>query len=314
MSRRGARGRWLEAVVASMLLAVVGTGTAGAATGVADPLDLELRAWAEEHGPLRIGWFEGAPPVSQWEDGELQGGYAAEAWDLAADKIGVPVEHVLHPDIPSVVAALRSGDIDVAGAHGARPDLLEFAEPTEPTAWERITFVTSAGRLEELAGGVAGSASTISGSPLEAALLEGFPELEYVETDSILAGLEAVERGDVDRYLGPLATLGALIRAHDLDVLPIGEAVDVIPISSWVVPGTPVAEVATAARASLTDAELAALHVRWTGFDLADPAATGGPDWLRPALLVVFALFGVVLVAYGLLWSARRGPGPVDDR
>ncbi len=297
----------LRAVTLVLLGLVVATTAAPAHAGgqqfLDDPLSAEAREWVDDNGPVRIGWFVGAPPVSVWKDGELAGGYATQAWDLAAVKVGVQVEHVVYPGIPEVVEALRTGEIDIAGAHGERPDLAEFATMAEPTAWERITFVARTDRVGEVGQFEAGTASTISGSPLEAALREGFPQLTLVPTESIPGGLAAVEDGELDLYLGPLATLGSLIRAEDLDVSPVGEAVSVVPIGSWAVIDTPAAEVNAAARASLTPAELATLHVRWTGFDLGDPEATSAPTWLLPSLLGLLALLAL---AGGVVVLLRR--------
>lgn len=280
-----------------LVVALAPAARAAEPTVEEDPLSAEARAWLADNGPLRIGWFLGAPPVSVWEDGELAGGYATEAWDLAAVKLSVPVEHVVYGGIPEVVAALRDGEIDVAGAHGDRPDLLEFAVMTQPTAWERITFVTRPDRVDELSSFDTGTATTIAGSPLEGALLAGFPDLTYVETPTLPDGVAAVANGDVDLYLGPLATLGSLIRQQDLDLTPVGAAVQVVPIGSWVVPDTPAAEIATAAREILTPAELATLHVRWTGFDLGDPSAqAASPTWLLPTVLGLSALLAVAAV------------------
>lgn len=291
---------WLAGML--LVLLAVPAAHAAAAAFEADSLSAEAREWVTANGPLRIGWFVGAPPVSVWEDGELTGGYATEAWDLAAVKLSIQIEHVVYPGIPEVVAALQAGEIDVAGAHGERPDLLAFAVPTEPTAWERITFVTRPDRVDDFGAFDAGTATTIAGSPLEAALLDGFPGFTYVQTQTLPDGVAAVARGEIDLYLGPLATLGSLIRQQELDLVPVGEAVQVIPIGSWVLPDTPAAEIAEAARASLTSAELATLHVRWTGFDLSDPSAEATlPAWLVPtviglgAMLVLAAVFVLVL-------------------
>lgn len=303
-SRKGARTR---AGIAATLLAAVIAGVALLATRVGegpvdDPLPAELRAYAEQ-GPLRIGWFRGAEPVSIWDGDEVTGGYAIEQWRLIAIRLGLDLEHVVYEDIPSVVEALRSGDIDIAGTQGDRPDLLEFAGSTEPLAWERITFVGApeqVGRGDDLTGR---RVTTVAGSPLEQILTARFPEAEYVTTATIPEGFAATAAGDIDLYLAPLAVVGYATNQLGLQLVPIGENVQIIPISAWAREGSPALELIRYGRAQLTDEEIALITARWAGFDLGPPNR-GTPAWLVQSLLGALAL-ALVLGAFALLLRRR---------
>lgn len=296
-------GRLLGALTVAAFAALVLLPPAPAlAGGGDDALPPELRAWVDDHGPVRVGWFDGAAPVSIWEDGELVGGYATELWDLAALRLGFDVEHVLLPDIPAVVAALEAGEIDVAGAHGDRPDLLAFAGSTQPSAWERISFVAPTG-LAVPASDLAGvTVTTVGGSPLEQQLLAEYPDAVYVPYPTIPEGLQAVVDGEVELYFGPLAVVGYALNQQGLELSPVGPAVTVIPVSGWAVAGSEALALARVARDSISPAELALVHVRWTGFDLGNPDR-GLPGWAVPALVTAF---GAVVLLAAFAWLLRR--------
>ncbi len=255
-------------------------------------------------GPLRVGWFRGAEPVSVWDGDELVGGYAVEQWRLMALKLGFEVEHVVLDDIPAVVAALREGAIDVAGTQGQRPDLLEFAGTTEPLAWERITFVGTAEEVGRGVGTLAGrTVTTVAGSPLEQVLLAQFPAATYVPTATIPDGLAAVDRGEIDLYLAPLAVVGWANRQGGVDLLPIGESLQLIPVSAWAVEGSPALEIARAARSQLTQEEISLLTARWAGFDLGPPVRETTPGWL---LATLWGTLAVLAAATVFAWVLRR--------
>ncbi len=281
----------LLVVAAGAIAGLLGPDTAR----TADPLPPDLRRVADER-PLRIGWFDGAPPVSIWDGGTLLGGFGIEQWNLMAIKAGIEVEHVRLDGIPDVVEALRDGTIDIAGTQGQRPDLLAFAEPTEPLAWERITFVGSRDQPVQGLGTLEGRrVSTIAGSPLETVLMELYPTADYVLTDSLPAGLAAAEAGDIDLYLAPLAVAGYAISQGTLDLTPVGRSQQIIPIAAWGRAGEPPIEIARIARSLLSDEEISLLTVRFTGFDLGRPR-TGVNASLRRALLVAGAALLVLLV------------------
>lgn len=256
---------------------------------VADPLPADLRAFADE-GPLRVGWARDVPPISIWDGDTVAGGYAVELWDLMAIKVGLELEHVAFDDNASVITALREGSIDIAGLHGARPDLRGFAATTEPFTWERITFVGAPEQsrlgIDTLAGR---TVSTIPGSQLVFALGARFPQADYVETETIKAGLAASARGEIELYLTPLGVAGYTMREDDLDLVPVGEDVEVVTLSGWGRRDSPALALAAAGRNALTDEEISLITVRWTGFDLGPPRSAT-PAWLFQALATAVAL------------------------
>jgi signal transduction histidine kinase len=283
------RVAWLAcglALVMTMLLLIRADGSSD--TPLADPLSADLRALAGE-GPLRVGWARDVAPISIWNGDTVAGGYGVELWNLMALKVGLELEHVAFDDNASVVQALREGSIDIAGTHGARLDL-GFASSTEPLTWERITFV---GTPEQSRLGTDALAdrtvSTVPGSPLVFALGARYPQADYVATATIQEGLAATARGEIDLYLTPLGLAGYTMREDNLDLVPVGEDVEVVTLSGWTRTDGRAPALAAAGRDVLTDEEISLITVRWTGFDLGPPGEPT-PAWLLQALAVAAAL------------------------
>lgn len=314
------RGRQVAIALAvgaavAMLAWIASRGAAGGDVDATMPSTLSPAASTfldARQGTVTVGWADFPPMAIADETGQVTGGYQVEAWDLAALKLGIEVEHVHVGELDEVVAALRAGEIDVAGGHGPRDDLTAFATPSVPFAWVPTVFVGP----PALAGSAfdALSATTVPGSPLVAELAETHPELTYVPTETPVSGVAAVADGEVDLYFGPLALVGSILQQQETELVPIGDAVSLVELGSWTAdPGA--GAVVEAARAALTDDELRLLHVRWTGFDLTDPAAgEGAPAWLVPILLGALAavlVFGGAALA--LRGQVRRATSELKD-
>lgn len=267
-----------------------------------DRLAPEQRAWLEAEGPLRVG-FPGtaAPVIVTDEDGEVSGGWMTELVQLAALKLGIDVEPVVYDTVPGLVAGLESGDVHVAAGLSTRPDLLAFAEPGTPWAWTPVVLmvsedVTGVDGLRSMAGR---RVTTIPGSPIEARLVEDFPEVTYLPSDGITDGIDRVATGEVDGFLGPLAIVGYQLRDTDVQLFPVGEPIDIVEVGVWSVPGNPAGAILEAGRQLITDTELGVIHVRWTGFDLTAPGGDGVSPWVWRGILIgvaSIALLGAFVV------------------
>ncbi len=309
MDVRRVMGWWmLASLLSALLLSGLLAGPTAAALdrdGAArDPLSPELREIADA-GPLRVGWLRGAAPVSVWDGDQLVGGFAVDLWEIMASKLGIDLDHRVYDSIQGLVEALRSGEVDVAGAMGPRPDLLEFAEPTEPLVWDRLVLF---GRPELAVGfdGYAGlRASTLSGSPQVATLATALPELAFVETASIPVGAAAAAAGEIDLYLMTISIISLQIDQQGLDLVPVGDYEDILRLGPWAVRGSAAAQIAEVGRSLVTNADISLVTVRGTGFDLLDPSLDDGvPPWVLRTLLVL--LVATVVLAASSVVLRRR--------
>ena len=286
-------------VVLVVGISLLGPGMAAASPEAAgqgdDPLPVEVRAWVEANEPIRVGWTTSQRPVAVVEDDDVSGGYNVDAWSLAAARLDVDIEHVAYPDAEALGAALNGGDVDIVGGLRPIPSITATSVPVaEP--WARIPLVF-VGRqdqaeqgVEDLSGRLVSGRSSLANRDL---ILAEHPGGEYVPTDGPREGLRAVADGELDLYYGPLALLGYQINQLELDLVPVGRTSITASLRSWAPANSPAAQLQDAARSSLTDSDLALLHVLWTGFDMTEPD-TGLPEWLLPLAL---ALAGALLVA-----------------
>lgn len=305
-----AHARGVAAVALVLWVGLVAAGPAAAQDGLRDdPLSAELRAWVQESGPIRVAYATSTRPVVEVDDdGTITGGYMVDLVDLAALKVGADVERVAYPTIADAVAALRAGEVDVAGGMAERPDLASFATMTTPFAWTPLVAVVAAtsdaASADDLAGG---TVTTIPGSPIEQALragaeVAGLRDVTYVPQPSLPAALGAARDGQVDAFVGPLAIVGVQTRDEPSSVRIVATETERVRTGVWGDPASPAWQVLEAGRNEITDEELAVTHVRWTGFDLTLPE-DGPPAWLVP---VGLSLLGLLALSVAFSLALRR--------
>lgn len=302
-SLRSAGSRLFVAVLAAVALLGLAVSPA-AANSFDDPLPVELRDWVDANGPIRIGYAATAAPVGIVEDGEVTGGWAWGLHELIAIKLGIEIEHVAYPDVPTQVAALFSGEVDLLAANGERPDLLEGAQPTAPMSWTPFVLVGNDDAQLRGLGALDGrTVTTIPGSPIVNRIAAELPSMTYVEVANLPEGLAKVEAGEIEFFAGPLAIIGYQLGRLGIDLGPVGDPISIGEIPAWGLPESEAIQIATIGRDLLTDAELSVIHVRWTGFDLTDPDG-GVPGWLLPTFLIALAVV-LVLTLFSLVLRRR---------
>ena len=153
--------------------------------------------------------------------------------------------------------------------------------------------------------------TTIPGSPIEEHLVDDFPDIDYVVSDSIPDGLGRVASGDVEGFVGPLAIVGYQLRDTDVRLFPVGEPIDIVEVGVWGLPDSPALGIMQAGRDLITDTELSVIHVRWTGFDLGEPGGDGLSPWVLRAVLI--ALAGIVLLVVFIVVLRRQVERATSD-
>ena len=284
-----------------LLVALVGCGASPGSE--VDPLTMEQRLWADGHGPITVGVPRVIAPAVIVEGDEVVGGWAWELTQLAALKVGVDLEPQVYDSVADAVAGLAAGEVDLVTGLSTRPDLEAFAVPISPLSWTPVVLAVGPARtavtsLDDLAGG---TVTTIPGSPIEARLEQELSTLEYVRADGLADALVRVYDGQVDAWAGPLAITSFQLaaRGRNEPLRVIGDPLSIVEVGAWGAPG-PALDVIHAGRERITDTELAVIHVRWTGFDLTDPAAVALPRWVLPAMWILLGL-AVMLGLFTLL-------------
>lgn len=289
------------------ILGPIGVSRPVSAQEANDPvLSPALREIADRR-PIRVGWPRGPQSLVAQTDGDrVVGGWGYDLWTLMAVRGGFEVEHVLFDSLADEVAALKEGRIDLAGALGPRPDLVTFAAPTTPLAWDRLAFLADPTRAEGLPADLAGRrVAAAAGSPLEEILRERFPKADIVTTGTVEDGLAAVESGQLESFLVALSLAGNLVRSQELVIAASpSESLPRLELSAWAPRGSPYLQIAEASRRALPDAALSGVTLRWTGFDLGPPPTPH--DLSGPVLIALVVALGALLLVGGVALLLRR--------
>lgn len=205
---RGARGRRAGGLLAAALLA----GFSAPVGAVADALDD-----AAARGALRLGYRLDAPPFSYADDAGRPAGLAVALCAEAAPGIAAAAGGALAVEWTPVTAATRfdaltEGRIDLLCGPTtqtlARRERLDFSIPYYV---DGAGIVFRKGGPETLEALTDEPVGVLHGTTTETlarrVLAEKAPGARLVLFDSHVAGLEALQRGDVEAYLGDLSIL-----------------------------------------------------------------------------------------------------------
>jgi len=182
-------------------------------------LDLspEERAWLEEHPDIRLGVDPSWAPVEFVEDGQYKG-LAADYVRLFADRLGVEMTPQQDLSWEEVMEQARAGDLDMLPAVVRTPEREAYLHFTKPYLRfpamvfmrDDAAFITG---LDSL--GDAAVALEKDGAAQEW-LRQDYPGLALVPVETPAEGLRAVSNGEVDAYMGNLATVGHVIDREGL--------------------------------------------------------------------------------------------------
>lgn len=164
------------------------------------------KAWLAAHPRIR---FSGDPNWLPYEAFDEDGNYigiVAEHLKLIADKLGIEIVYVATDSWPESVALAKSGDIDVLSetSDSSLTAQLQFTQsylssPVVIVMDSRENYVESIDPIRQRRIGVIkdyGYVPTIRGA---------YPDIDFIEVDSIQAGLTAVSTGKLDALLATLA-------------------------------------------------------------------------------------------------------------
>ena len=182
----------------------------------------EERAWLKQHPVIRLGVDPQWPPFEYLDDGEYKG-LAADYISLISERLGVKM--VVTPNLtwPEVLKAARSRDVDLLPAAmptGARRQYLEFT-----STYLNFPMVIISQRKRGAVGGLSalrGSSVGVVNQYVSHELLKkNHPELYLVPTTTLAQGLEKLALGEIDYFVGNLASATYMIRKLGLTNLQV---------------------------------------------------------------------------------------------
>jgi len=190
-------------------LAVRGTPESGLAALNLTPAE---RRWLKEHPQIRLGVDPAWAPVEFVEEGHYKG-LAADYVRLFADRLGVEMQPQTGLSWEQVMKQARSGGLDLLPAVASTPERESYLHFTKPyLSFPALVFMREDGSfitgLESLVG------ATVALEKDGAAqdwLSRDHPQLQLRPVHTSAEGVELVAHGEVDAYVGNLATVSHVI-------------------------------------------------------------------------------------------------------
>ena len=265
-----------------------------------DMTDAE-RAWLEERSPFR---FVGDPNWLPYEGFDESGRYiglVADYLDLIEQRLGIRFERVQTQSWKESTDLIRRGEATVISETS---DSFLDGEIQFTTAFNQSPVVIAMRNdqdyVERLSDIADQRIAVVEGYGYVSRVYQQYPDIEFIEVDSVSSGLEAVSTGQVDALLATLAQSTYQSRRAGINnVRIVGRtefttrlALGVIPEYASLVP------LLNRAIASISDPERATISARWS--DVSFAPARDYTLVLRLALLSLLVL-GVIVFWNSLL-------------
>ncbi|MFC5699549.1 bifunctional diguanylate cyclase/phosphodiesterase [Pseudomonas sp. GCM10022186] len=271
-----------------MLWLALWTFPAGALT-----LTPQEQAWLDEHRELRLGIDASWPPFEFRDaDGRHQG-LAADYIEQIRQRLGVKLTPIEPSNWGQVLQQARDGDLDLLPGIMSTPERQEYLFFTRPYLDFPIVILSQTGGsspadLEDLYGLRVGVVADYAPHEL---LRRQHPDLSLQAYPSVAAALQALATGQVDAFVGDLASSVWSLRQLKIDGISIsGET----PYRYQLAMATPknhplLAGILDKVFADITPDEAATIQERWVG-----DALYQRTDWTH---ILLFGLPGLLLLA-----------------
>jgi signal transduction histidine kinase/ABC-type amino acid transport substrate-binding protein/DNA-binding NarL/FixJ family response regulator len=272
------------------------------------------RDWLKALRPLRVGFEIDRAPYSYADGDGRFDGVAADYIDLLSRELGLRLEMVPAQDWASLQEMVRARQIDIVAATLPQDFDSRDLLVSRPYAHFPCVIVTRAHGTaivgpEDLVGrtvAVRQEAGVING------LTVALPRSRLVPVSSNEAGLDLVNDGDVDAYVGTLPAIDALLRDRYAAKLRIAGpagveqefAIGITPENARLLP------LVNRVLAKVTEAEHQSIRGRW----LTTEYRYGVPwPWVVAGLVTAIALLLIGAVAYVRLRSAWRAQAKAES-
>lgn len=184
----------------------------------------EEKAWIADHPVVRLASDPAWPPFEWVDDQNRHAGLAADHVKKIEELTGLKFELIPGISWPQVLEGLQDGSIDMNAALTYNPEREGYLTLTEPYATFPQIFMIQSGK--RLAGGMEAYAGRKVGTTRDYTvhdyLKKNHPTLELVLYDTPELGLLALATGEVEAYVGNLATLTYLAQRNNLINLEVG--------------------------------------------------------------------------------------------
>ncbi|MDQ8051124.1 transporter substrate-binding domain-containing protein, partial [Luteibacter sp.] len=278
-------------------------------------LNSHERAWLEALRPLRVGFEIDRAPYSYADgDGHFDG-LAADYVDMLGRELGLRLELVPAQDWASLQKMVRAREVDIVAA--TLPQDFDIRELLVSSTYAHFPGVIVTRQQGSAIVGPEDLVDRTVAARQEAgvinALRVALPRSRLVPVASNEDGLDLVNSGEVDAYVGTLPAIDSLLRdryAARLRIAgPVGIdqdfAIGITPENARLLP------LVNRVLAQVTEAERQSIRSRW----LTTEYRYGVPwPWVMAGLVTALALLLIGALAYARLRSAWRAQARAESQ
>ncbi|MDF3935508.1 bifunctional diguanylate cyclase/phosphodiesterase [Pseudomonas citronellolis] len=257
------------------------------------------QAWLRQHPQLRLGVDTSWPPFEFRDDAGRYQGLAASYVRLAAERLQVQLQPSEPSNWNAVLDLARKGQVDLLPGVMATPERSQYLTFTRPYLDFPIVILSrkdgpTPDSLKALYGLKVGVVDHYAPHEL---LIAKHPDLNLQPAPSVAAALQALATGQVDAFVGDLASSVWSLRQLKLEGIQIsGDTPYRYQLAMAVPRGEPIlAGILDKVFADLSNEEIEALQAPWVGGIL-----DARPSWSHllgiglPALALSLAIFAIL--------------------
>ncbi|MGS0681924.1 transporter substrate-binding domain-containing protein [Shewanella sp. 125m-7] len=190
-------------------------------------LTSEQQQLINETGPIKVGFLRNWHPMEFVEEGEYAG-INSDVMGIIGEELGLNIQPVAFDEWQSLLDALVSGAVDMAGSVAMTPERkfqLGFSDSYWPSPWGLVTSLNSVNvfSLDELSGQ---RIAVIEGYHIVGELMRKYPSLKLIVVPNSTAGLRAVSQGKADVFIDKVINLSSDIRSGEFSSLQMSMLVD----------------------------------------------------------------------------------------
>lgn len=238
-------------------------------------LTSEEIAWLDKHPVIRLASDYAWPPFESIDGNGRFRGIAADYIQLIQQRLGI--EFVISPRKPweEITRLLRNRDLDVFSSAMKTPQREAYASFTRPYISNPMVIITRDNvsymdGIDSLRGKTIALEKGYASSDI---LSSNYPELQLQPYADSLSAMQAVSEGEVDAYVGNIATFSYLARTHGISNLKIsGQIPYKFKLSMGVRSDWPeLTGILQKALNSINQDEIDRINKKWIGIELEAP-------------------------------------------
>ncbi|MEW5772445.1 MAG: transporter substrate-binding domain-containing protein [Thermodesulfobacteriota bacterium] len=277
--------------------------------GEAEPGEVKLtpaeRSWLDAHRDIRLGVDPARPPIEMLgPDGSHQG-MVSDYVRILNQRLGLRMRPAATPSRKEALAKIQAGELDVLSSLERTPEREQALAFTAPylhfpsviCTRKGAPFVTS---VKELAGRKVG---VLEGYALEESLRRDHPQVVLIPEPDNETGLRALEKGELDAFIGNQAALNYTVSRFGLENIQIAATTEYESALRFGVrkDWPELAAILDKALAAVTEQEKAEITNRWVNVRVERAV-----DWARIRRIGGGVGLGVLAVlAVIVLWNRR---------